>query len=897
MTRDKNPQLLVLLSLVSFLSSPLALAAKSSPEWDSNISGGRQALTKGDFADADRLLKAALDNTRFFKDGDPRMGVTLRSMGDLSLRQQNWSLAKEYFERALAFEQKLLGPESLEAGDDLYGLALASQQLGDHLAAEIFLKRVEEIWRKKLGLNNPRLLSILPAMGAYASMKNDFASAENYYKQTIPIAEARYGASSPKVGSYLNLLAIVQGNEGKFAEAKGNASRAVDLLKNDPQASIVMDAAQENLRIVERKTSGEVIPGGTAVASAPSATSTAPATGISDKPNAATTVPSVERTPVVQDKPPVKVVAKEPAKEPPSTVVAKVPVNETPVAKVPVNVTPPVTPVVKVPVNEAPVVTPVAKVPPVKEPPVTAVALPKDKSPLATSTSATAQTSSTTSDRVPVQDTQTDVGGKKPWTTDKPIQKADGSDKSQNWGKVRYLADGKLISADQYKALLLASEAYEMMQQEKYRMAADILRKAVEMYPALPAAHTNLGLALSRLGQNDEAAEHLKQSIALDPNRSAPWVNLAGCLQNSGKLKDCVETYNEYLRRFPTDSLAYKAKDLVKHLQEELSEQQDVERQVASASGGGATADYFPYTTHDGVIKWTASQMPLKVFVSSGAKVPGYKPEFEGLFTDAFKQWTTASGDQVKVDFVSKAENSNIECVWTNDYKMVNSPAEGGEAQVSWTKDGIQHVKIVILTTDPTPDSPLSQNQVRAVCMHEIGHSLGLMGHSPRPDDIMYCTMPSAEVKPAISSRDASTLKHLYAPDVVIALKPGLAGGVKSSTDKDSIMNQGVDLMQSRAYAQAMEKFEEVLKLDPGYDTARENLAKVCTNYAVEQADKGNTKEAESLFQKALNAQSKLRNLAVKMTTFENYAKFLRRLRRDKDAERVELEAKSLKGS
>lgn len=874
MVRDRNAQLVVLLSLLSFLSSPIAFAAKGASEWDSNISGGRQALTKGDFADADRLLKAALDNTRFFKDGDPRMGVTLRSMGDLSLRQQNWSLAKEYFERALAFEQKQLGPESLEAGDDLYGLALSSQQLGDHLAAEIFLKRVEEIWRKKLGLNNPRLLSILPAMGAYSSMKSDFASAESYYKQTIPIAEAQYGANSPKVGSYLNLLAIVQGNEGKFSEAKGNAERAVALLKNDPQANIVMDVAQENLRIVERKTSGEVITGGSGSSSSTSSSSSSTTTQPANtKPNVVASAPPVEnKQPSVKDQPPIK-------DQPPVTIANKEPVKDSPVTT--------------------------STNPPTTNPqvPVTAVTV-KDKPPVTTATTQPTQTPNNV-DRVPPDrssptNTATSSnpgdGGKKPWDTDKPIQKAD--DKSQNWGKVRYLADGKLISAEQYKALLLASEAYEMMQQEKYRMAADMLRKAADMYPALPAVQTNLGLALSRLGQNDEAAEHLKQSIALDPNRSAPWVNLAGCLQNSGKLKDCVETYNEYLRRFPSDSLAYKAKDLVKHLQEELNEQQDVERQVASAAG--ATTDYFPYTTHEsGVIKWTSAQMPLKVFVSSGSKVQGYKPEFEGLFTDAFKQWVTASGDQVKVDFVSKADNSNIECVWTNDYKMVNSPSEGGEAQVSWTKDGIQHVKIVILTTDPTPDSPLSQNQVRAVCMHEIGHSLGLMGHSPRPDDIMYCTMPSAEVKPMISSRDASTLKHLYAPDVHIALKSGSTSSAvaKVPTDKDSIMNQGVDLMQARAYAQAMEKFEEVLKLDPGYDRARENLAKACTNYAVEQADKGNTTEAESLFQKALNAQSKLRNLAIKMTTFETYAKFLRRVRRDKDAERVELEAKSLKGS
>ncbi len=857
MTRRRSAQFSALFCVLSLAAScPLALgAAKKSPEWDTNINAGRQALTKGEFAEADRLLKSALDNTRFFKDDDKRMGVTLRSMGELYLRWQNWLLAKEYFERALAAEQKLSGPEALEVGDDLYGLAICTQQLGDHLLAEIYLKRVEEIWRKKLGLSNPRLLSILPAMGAYASMKNEFAQAESYYKQAIPLAEAQYGAGSPKVGSYLNLLALVQGNEAKYSEAKDNANRALALLKKDPQANIAIDSAQDNLRIVERKATAEVTGGGTGSSS--SSTITAENNG--GKPHVIASVP--ERKPEevkpiekpVKEIPPVKVSGREKPTEP--------------VTHVTIKEKEPVAPVTTISIKEKEPEKPVAK----PTTPVNVAVVPS----------------------VPGDTGHGGTAGPKPWETDKPVKRADAADKSQQWGKVRYLADGKLISAEQYKAMLLATEAYEMLQQEKYKMAADMLRKALDMYPELPSAHTNLGLVLSRMGQSDEAIDHLRTAIALDSSRSAPWVNLAGCFQNSGLLKDCVETYNEYLHRFPEDSLAFKAKDLVKHLQEELNEQQAVEREVASA-GGTPKTDYFSYTTHDGTIKWTDKNMPLKVHVATAVKVPGYKPEFEGLFTDAFKQWCTASGDKIKLEYVAKPEAANIECVWTNDYSQVSSPSEGGEAQVSWSSDGIQHVKIVILTADPTPDSPLSQNQVRAVCLHEIGHSLGLMGHSPRADDIMYCTMPSAEVKPAISLRDSGTLRRLYSSDVMIALRPS---GNHDGSDKNAINNEGVDLMQAKAYAKAVEKFEQALKLDPNYDVARENLTKACNNYALELVDKGNTQQAESVFQKALNVQAKIRNFAVKLTTIQNYAKLLRHLRRDKEADSLELEAKSLKGS
>lgn len=797
-----------------------AVAKPKAAAWQTNLDAGRKALTGGDYSDAERLLQAALDQTKFFKDGDPRMGITLRSMGDLNVRAGNYSLAKDYYERALAVDQKILGGEHLDVADELYGLALCNQQLGDHLAAEIFLKRVEEIWKKKLGAANPRLLSILPAMGAYASMKNNLAAAEGYYRSVVLIQEKEWGANNPKLGNSLNLLATVLGNEGKFAEAKEYANRAVELLKQSPDSNIALDSARDNLMIIQRKTHAEV-------------------KSTSDE-QAVHTAESPRQQPQAKERE---------AQRPAVTQTA----NEDPAQKKRVPEEPK-----KVAADQ-----PAKTEEPEKNLQIAAAGKPSAKQPANVEKS-----SATTHDR-------------RPWQTDRAVKKPENG--NQNWGKVRYLADGRLISAEEYKALLLATEAYEMVKHEKYRVAADLLAKAEEIYPAIPSVQTNLGLVLSRLGRSQEAIEHLRRSIALDSTRSAAWVNLASCFQATGQLPECVETYQEYLNRFPQDSLASKAQDLVRQLSKELEEQRAI-----AGSGKPSDQDYFAYTTYDGTVKWPVSKMPLKVHIASGVKVPGYKPEYEGLFEDSFKQWQEASGGKVSFDLAAKPENCDIECVWTDDYSKVSSPAEGGEAQMQWDKDGMEKVKVVILTKDPTPDSPLSQNQVRAVCLHEIGHSLGLVGHSPRPEDIMYCTMPSADTKVALSPRDVGTLKHLYANDVQIAVK-------QESPDYRSANNEGVALMERKAYSQAIQKFEEALKADPNYDAARDNLAKACNNYAIELNEKGQAKEAESFFKRAMDLQNRIKNLATRLTTLENYASFLRRLRRDSEATSIEQEAKKLK--
>lgn len=881
----------VSLTALLFSAPVLAKGGKGGP-WEEHIQAGRNALQMGDFESAGQYLKEAMTDTAKFKDDDVRLGSTYYEMGQLNIRIQNYTLAKEYYERALAVQQKLLGAESLEAADSLYGIALCNQQLGDQLAAEIFLKRVDEIWKKKLGPKDPKLISILPSMASYASMKNNLPAAEAYYRQCVEIAQLK--GNQEELGSYLNLLATTLGNEGKFSEAKDFASRAVEILKKNSDSSIAIDSARDNLDII-KKNLGESIKEPPIIATPGSdaaAAKAAQAKRLEEENRLlaeAKKKAEAEKLLAQKAEAEAEALKKAAALAKQQEEQAKIAAQKAAAAEQ-----------AKLAAEQA------------KAAEQARIAQEKAKAAEAARIAAAKEAEQARKDaelrlasqqQIKVEINNTNKGGddkstvsdpSKPWHTDRAIKKPTTDAKQQQWGKVRYLAEGRLISAEEYKALLLANEAYEAMRSEKYRMAADILNKALEIYPELPSAHTNLGLALSRLGQPDEAMEHLKMAIALDPSRSAPWVNLASSFQTTGRLKECVVTYKEYLRRFPDDSLAVKARDLVKHLQEEADEQEAVEKYVAT-SHESTTTDYFPFTTASGTIKWPDSRLPIKVHIASGSRVPGYKSEFQGIMNDAFKTWGTASGDRVKFEYVTKPEGADIDCIWTNDFSQVSSPSEGGEAQVTWSSKGIEHVKVVILTADPTPDSPLTQNQVQAVCLHEIGHAIGLIGHSPKPNDIMFCSMPSADTKVALSPRDVGTIRHLYANDVQIALTPKFKRpGDSTGIDKSAMNNEGVELMATHSYAQAIEKFEAALKVDPNFDPAKENLSRAYNNYAIELSGKGKEQEAEGLLQKAMKMQNSIRNAAVKLATLHNYANILRKLRRDKEADKMEAEAKTI---
>ncbi|MBZ0185329.1 MAG: matrixin family metalloprotease, partial [Candidatus Obscuribacterales bacterium] len=55
----------------------------------------------------------------------------------------------------------------------------------------------------------------------------------------------------------------------------------------------------------------------------------------------------------------------------------------------------------------------------------------------------------------------------------------------------------------------------------------------------------------------------------------------------------------------------------------------------------------------------------------------------------------------------------------------------------------------------------LSDDDMKKVCLHEVGHALGINGHSSDNHDIMFFS-ESPSVWPALTKRDKLTIRLLY---------------------------------------------------------------------------------------------------------------------------------------
>lgn len=147
---------------------------------------------------------------------------------------------------------------------------------------------------------------------------------------------------------------------------------------------------------------------------------------------------------------------------------------------------------------------------------------------------------------------------------------------------------------------------------------------------------------------------------------------------------------------------------------------------------------------------------PLKVYVQT-RPVPAalYRPEFQQYVEDGLKSWQQALQGRLVYQYTSRKAEADITVSW--------APTFPEKTIAGLTTYRVGHADIEIKTVG------IPASDVQGNILHELGHALGISGHSQYPEDMMVGVRKwrrdETAFKHLLSPRDIQAIRRLYSSD------------------------------------------------------------------------------------------------------------------------------------
>lgn len=199
------------------------------------------------------------------------------------------------------------------------------------------------------------------------------------------------------------------------------------------------------------------------------------------------------------------------------------------------------------------------------------------------------------------------------------------------------------------------------------------------------------------------------------------------------------QQYNYIAEKYPNSEIGKYSKQEAAKVYRKI---QHVKNSKINDSG-----DY----TSDLDLKTKWYYMPIKVYIQPSA--------YKNTAAKAFYEWEVKTNRAVSFSLVTDENRAQIKVYFVDKISQPQSHNNLGITYLKYIGNMNTNANIEILQR--TNSNQLrSHKQIYPVVLHEVGHALGISGHSKNNNDIMYENDYTNDTH--LSNRDINTIKAIY---------------------------------------------------------------------------------------------------------------------------------------
>jgi eukaryotic-like serine/threonine-protein kinase len=182
---------------------------------------------QGQFGEAKDLYVRSLEILE--SSGAPQTDVSdvLDDLAKVYGREQQWTLAKQTYERALTVDRQVLGDDNPRVAWHLTNLAIVAQNMGDLKKAESLYRDAIRRMERAYGVGDPQTADAIGNYGLLLQREGRLAEAEPLLRSALALALSQYGQEHYKVGYARVSLAMLLHDQGNLVEAEGEFRQAL----------------------------------------------------------------------------------------------------------------------------------------------------------------------------------------------------------------------------------------------------------------------------------------------------------------------------------------------------------------------------------------------------------------------------------------------------------------------------------------------------------------------------------------------------------------------------------------------------------------------------------------------------------------------------------------------